>query len=250
MTGGGNWTFLLKGRRPVLIDAGVGNAAHLEALEKELPAGPVEVLVTHWHSDHASGVPALATRWPNTEFAKYPLPDRDKNLGVRWNSLADGQRIVAGDRELQAIHTPGHAADHLCFWDESSRVLFAGDLVVQGSTVVILASAGGSLSDYLNSLEKVLALNPARLLPAHGEPIEDPARIIHHYLSHRRQREQQIVAALQDKLGTIEAIVERIYIDLNPALISMARESVLAHLQKLEHDGLVQRSGNEWRMLE
>ncbi|HUE86707.1 MAG TPA: MBL fold metallo-hydrolase [Vicinamibacterales bacterium] len=248
MTGTGNWTYFLPGRHPVLIDAGVGDASHLEEMARARREGPGHVLVTHAHSDHISGVTALARRWPDIRFSKMPWPDRDAKHQVPWHALADGEAIPAGDAVLQAVHTPGHAPDHLAFWHPSTRTVLSGDLVVAGTTVVIPASMGGSLTAYLSSLEKLLSLDPVRLLPAHGEPIEQPDRIIRQYIAHRHEREQQVIAALASGLRTAEGLVHRIYVGLEIALVPMARESVLAHLHKLEDDRVVRREGQEWAL--
>ncbi len=248
MTGAGNWTYFLPGRHPVLIDAGVGHTSHLDAIARARSEGPGHVLVSHAHGDHISGVAALASRWPDTRFSKMPWPERDANHEVHWRFVGDGDVISAGDDELHAIHTPGHAPDHLAFWHPSTRTLFSGDLVVAGTTVVIPASMGGSLAAYLTSLERLLALDPARLLPAHGVPIDQPERIIRQYIVHRHEREQQVVAALASGLRSADAVVNRIYVGLAGALVPMARESVLAHLHKLEDDRIVRREGQEWAL--
>lgn len=246
MTGNGNWTYFFPGRHPVLIDAGTGQLAHIEAIAASRADGPAHVVVSHAHGDHISGVNALATRWPETRFSKYPWPERDRTHAVQWQPLSDGDVIPAGDSELQVVHTPGHAPDHLAFWHEASRTLLSADLVAPGTTVVILPSSGGSLAQYLHSLKRVLALAPARLLPAHGQAIEDPAAIIRRYIEHRRQRERQVLAALEAGVRTVDAIVDRIYFGLSDALVPMARESVLAHLIKLADEGLAARDGEEW----
>ena len=116
-----------------------------------------------------------------------------------------------------------------------------------GTTVVILASAGGSLAAYMASLERVLALRPARLLPAHGDPIDDPARLLTEYLDHRRHRHAQVLAALRSGVPSVEGIVARVYEGLAPALVPMARESVLAHLIALEEEGAATRADGAWR---
>src|SRR4029453_5771948 len=112
------------GPKPVLIDAGVGNQAHLDALAAAAPEGPTEILVTHAHSDHAAGARAILRRWPRAEFAKHPWPDRDARYDVPWRALSDGDRLLTGEGTLQAIHTPGHSPDHLAFWHAESRTLF------------------------------------------------------------------------------------------------------------------------------
>ena len=246
MTGAGNWTYFLPGRHPVLIDAGVGHAAHIAAIEHARREGPDHVVVTHAHGDHISGAPTLSSRWPDTRFSKLPWPERDVKHAVAWSALKDGDIIPAGDDELQVVHTPGHAPDHIALWHAATRTLLSGDLVVPGTTVVIPASMGGSLTAYLRSLQRVLALGPVRLLPAHGAAIEHPEAIIRQYIAHRYEREAQVRAAVEHGRRTVDALVEEIYAGLTPALVPMARESVLAHLLKLQDEGVVRCEGDHW----
>lgn len=249
MTGAGNNTWLLPGRTPTLLDAATGEAAHLSALAEELGTdGLAQVLVTHAHPDHADGCEPIAARWPGAAFRKMPWPDRDRAHAVAWTPIADDERIPAGDGALRAVHTPGHAPDHLCFFEETSGTLFSADLVVPGSTVVIPASRGGSLSRYLASLRRVQALAPARMLPAHGEAIDDPQAILQEYLDHRQRREDQIVAALRAGARRPEDVVDRLYDGLAPTLRAMARESVAAHLVKLREEGRARSDGSEWEI--
>ena len=245
MTGTGNWTYLIGGARPVLIDAGVGNASHLDAIANATAHGPTRVVVTHAHSDHVTGAPAIHQRWPEAEFSKHPWPGRDPQLP--WTRLDEGSIVTTDEGELVVLHTPGHAPDHLTLWHADSRTLFVGDMLVQGSTVVIPASHGGSLAEYLESLRRMLALNPARALPAHGPVIEDPAALIDHYFEHRAQREAQVLEAL-GRFDSVEAITTAIYPSLIEALVPMARESVLAHLQKLASEGLVANNDQRWTL--
>jgi glyoxylase-like metal-dependent hydrolase (beta-lactamase superfamily II) len=248
MTGEGNWTYFLSGRHPVLIDAGTGKPEHIAAVEVARAEGPGHVVVSHAHGDHASGAGTIAARWPETTFSKYPWPERDGKYPVNWHALSDGDVVAAGDGELEVIHTPGHAPDHVAFWDAASKTLFSGDLVVPGTTVVILASHGGSLAQYLASLTRIQLLGPERILPAHGPPIDDPSAIISHYLRHRHERERQVMSALGAGVRTIDAIVDRIYVGLDAALVPMARESVLAHLIKLHDEGRARRDDQGWRL--
>lgn len=247
MTGRGNWTYLIGGAQPVLIDAGVGQASHLEAIAKAAPHGPAHVVVTHAHSDHITGAPAIHQRWPAAMLSKHPWPVRDSPLP--WTRLDDGAIVRTDEGDLTVLHTPGHAPDHLTLWHPDSRTLFVGDMLVQDSTVVIPASHGGSLAEYLQSLQRMLTLNPARALPAHGPVIEDPAALIHHYVEHRAQREEQVLAALTAGASTVEAITAKIYPSISSDLLEMARESMLAHLMKLEAEGRASDDGTRWAIV-
>lgn len=234
----GTNTYLLAGARPTLIDAGVGNAPHLTAIERHLAGHALaQVLLTHSHSDHASGVPAILARWPGA--AVRPSTSRP---------LQDGGRIPAGDRSLTAIHTPGHAPDHFCFVDDECGAVYCGDLIRSGGTIVIPASRGGDLRAYLRSLERLRELRPKRLLPGHGPAIDDPDTAIAEYIAHRAQRETQVIEALRRGLVTPEQMVEEIYGRVATMLARAAAESVLAHLRKLEAEGEACEEEGRWRL--
>ena len=253
MTGAGNNTYLLvaSNRDAALVDAGVGEPRHLAALDRALAdrqARLDRVLVTHGHADHASGAPAIASAWPAAAFAKHPWPDEDARYGVDWQPLVDGDVVMVGGDPLTVLHTPGHSPDHLVFWHEPSRTAFTGDLVVDGSSVMIDWSHGGNLEQYLAALERLRALEPLLLLPAHGQAIADPERVLIAYLEHRRQRERQVLAALRAGHATVQAIAESIYDGLEPALTAAARENVRAHLEKLKAEGRAVDEHGRWRM--
>ena len=248
-TGAGNNTYFISGEIPTLVDAATGKAAHLTALAEALASTQLaQVLVTHAHPDHANGCDPIAERWSDAVFRKMPWPERDQLQSVECVPIEDGDRIPAGDGTLLAVHTPGHAPDHLCFFDETTGTLFSADLVVPGSSVVIPASRGGSLAQYLASLRRVLALAPARMLPAHGRAIDDPGAVLSQYLEHRQRREDQIVAALRAGDRRPEAIVDRLYEGLDPSLKRLGQESVLAHLVKLRDEGRARSDGEEWEL--
>ena len=221
----GNNTYLLPAAPSVLIDAGIGETGHLESIAVELAGAPLAlVLVTHGHLDHMAGAPSLSVRWPRVVL-------RGAAVG---QPIADGELFDAGGTRLRAIHTPGHAPDHFCFHDEGTRELFCGDLVRIGGTVVIPASRGGNLREYVESLRRIRHLSPIRLRPAHGPAIEDPTAVIDEYIEHRRSRHRQIASARDAGCYTPAEIVALVYRGLAPALTAAAEDTVRAHLQALD----------------
>jgi glyoxylase-like metal-dependent hydrolase (beta-lactamase superfamily II) len=236
----GNNTYLLRGRVSTLVDAGVGNADHLEAIAAALEGRSLaQVLVTHGHSDHVNGVPAIVARWPGV---------RVRQFGIGENPIRDDEPIEAGDGILVALHTPGHSPDHCSFVEGED--IYCGDLIRAGGTIVIPASRGGDLSQYLASLRRVRELQPARLLPGHGPIIDNPGKAIDEYLRHRAVREAQIVRALADGCDSPAQIVSSMYDGLPPDLVPAASESVLAHLIKLRVEGKAREDGGRWLLVQ
>lgn len=233
-TGPGNNTYFFDGAEPTLLDAGVGNAEHCDAIAALLGGRPLaRVLVTHGHPDHASGVPVLRQRWPDLDAYKWLDTPQDG-----WMALRDGESIVAGETRLDVVHTPGHAADHICFWQPEARELYCGDMMTATTTILIPPAArGGSLAAYLTSLKRLAALEPATAWPAHGDVIASPVDRIHEYLSHRQERERQVLACIADGVTDLDGVVARVYVDTPQALWPAARLTVEALFEKLREDG-------------
>ncbi len=245
-TGKGTNTYLVGDGRPALIDTGQGVPAYAERLAAALAdeAGPLAlVLVTHHHRDHLGGLAQVEALAPGIPLLKRTHP---RDLVAPDRPLAGGgdgrppEAVELDGVRLVALYTPGHASDHLCFYWEEARALFTGDLILGGTTTVIPAG-DGDLSAYLASLERLLALDLEVLYPGHGDPIREPHAYIREYLAHRRMREAQVVDALRAGLATPEAIAARIYPEIPEGVRRATRDQVLAHLVKLERDGVVVR---------
>ena len=242
-TGPGTNSYLIgrPGEPRVVLDPGEErDDGHLERLLEAIGRDPLAaVLISHAHPDHGPLAPRLAAR------AKAPILAFDARAGLAPDRrIGEGTRIRAGGVELVALHTPGHASDHLCFLEEEARILFCADHVMGWSTTVI-APPDGDLRAYLATLDRLLDLDVDLYLPGHGPALAEPQRRVVELRDHRHARTAQLVAALRAAPGTPAELVERIYTDVDPKLYGAARMSLLAHLAALAGDGLVRASGGD-----
>lgn len=243
-TGPGTNTYLVgTGRKRILVDTGQGVEAYVGVLDRALQRagadGIQEIVLTHSHPDHGGGLPHVQQRWGPLRVSKLPGPD-DAKMGLVAEPLADGAVVRTEGATLRAVHTPGHALDHLCFVLEEENALFSGDNVLGVGTTVI-PSHGGDLLDYMNSLDRMLALAPSRIYPAHGPMIADAPAKLRAYIAHRNAREAQILAALGQGDADVKTIVKRVYTDVPEVLHAAAGHSVAAHLRKLERESRARR---------
>lgn len=244
MTGPGTNTYLVGTGDVAVVDPGPDDPVHLDAVVEAARASGDRirwVAVTHTHLDHAPGAARLAAE-TGAEVVGHARregfsPDVEAH---------DGFVLEAPSFTLRALHTPGHASDHVCWLLETPRVLLSGDHVMDRVTVVI-APPDGDMSQYLDSLRRVADLDPPleAIGPGHGRLLGEPRAVIDAVIAHRLARERRVLEAL-DAAGaaTVDELVPAVYADVDAALFPMARLSLWAHLRKLVADGHASQDAN------
>jgi glyoxylase-like metal-dependent hydrolase (beta-lactamase superfamily II) len=237
MTGPGTNTYIVGRERFAVIDPGPADARHIERIVAETRGAVDCVLVTHTHGDHSPAAKALAAATGAQLFGRPPPGDGRQDLTFEpQRVLEDGDAIELDAGVLRALHTPGHASNHICYLLEGVGLLFTGDHLMQGSTVVI-APPDGNMKEYLDSLARLQREPVTRLAPGHGFTIEDAPAEIKRIVAHRLQREAKVMTKLMEfGPATLDALVPLVYDDVDPRLHPLAKASLLAHLQKLEID--------------
>lgn len=201
------------------------------------------IFVTHHHVDHVGALRVFAEALHVPVLAHEQTIVRMKNLeGLDVRPIADRTEIL----DWIALHTPGHAPGHLCLWNARTRTLIAGDMVANGSTILIPPDDDGDMAEYLKQLQRLDALGSTTMLPAHGEPIDDPHALLVYYVKHRLEREAKVLRAwsvTKAELGrapTAAELVPRAYDDTPMALWPLAKSSLEAHLMKLRREGRIE----------
>ncbi|MDX2309266.1 MAG: MBL fold metallo-hydrolase [Hyphomicrobium sp.] len=249
----GTNTYLVGMTELAVIDPGPDDAAHRQHILDIAGGRPItHILLTHAHRDHTDGARPLASmtgapilaygRSRDAERVKAghepqgkAFVDYDLEPDVR---LFHGDIIQSAEFQIEALHTPGHAPDHLCFALEAGRVLFSGDHVMSWNTTVI-APPEGRMSDYIRSLELLQPRRDRVYLPGHGGRIDQPQRVVKAYLVHRQWRETAVLEAIRGGATTIPEVVAKVYAGIDPKLITAAGLSVLAHVETLVERRLV-----------
>jgi recombination protein RecT len=261
MTGPGTNTYIIGGPGAyAVIDPGPADDQHVDRIAAIVGTDLRFILCTHAHPDHSpgavrlkslTGAPVLGRAWA-ARVRNYALPDGSPPVEdpafIPDRELNNGDRIVVGDSTLRAIHTPGHASNHLCFLLEEDGLLFSGDHINSGSTVVI-SPPDGNMVDYLKSLEGLLSEAFDYILPAHGHVIGFGHQAVKALIAHRLSRESKVVKALGAAPdSSMEQLVSLVYDDVRPALHPVAARSLLAHLKKPMHDGRANVHEDRWRL--
>jgi len=245
-TGPGTNTYLVGKEEVTVIDPGPAMQEHIDVITAAAP-NIKQILVTHTHPDHSPGVRLLKE---NLDIPAYGmLTNSSKNQDQTFNPeriLEDGEVFQEEEFSIEVVHTPGHASNHLCFILKEEKLIFTGDHIMNGSTVVI-GPPDGNMKQYIQSLEKLKDYDIEKIAPGHGELLENPHEVADWIINHRLEREKKVFQALQEATkGTPDTLVEKVYDDVDSSLFPIAKASLLAHLIKLEEDQLIYSSGEEY----
>ncbi len=251
----GTQTYVVGRGEVAVIDPGPALPEHVDAILASVAGERVAaILCTHTHRDHSPAAPLLkaATGAPIIGCAALVLDDGGPRADAAFDRgyapdrvLADGQCLAGPGWTLAAVATPGHTSNHLCFALAQERALFTGDHVMGWSTTVI-APPDGDMAAFMASMQRLIERDDAVYYPAHGEPVTEPRRHVRAQMGHRRQREGQILRLIEEGIGTIPALVARMYAGVDPRLHGAAGQSVLAHLIDLRERGRVAGGEGGW----
>jgi glyoxylase-like metal-dependent hydrolase (beta-lactamase superfamily II) len=238
MTYHGTNTYLIEAEDGfVVLDPGPDDEGHLDDIIAATQGKVSSILVSHTHSDHLGATAVLKARTGATTYAFHLSADPAFSPDVL---LQDGDRVAG----MTAIHTPGHASDHLCFAHPDGFV-FSADHVMSWSSSIV-SPPGGDMATYVASLRLMLSRNDSLYLPGHGPPLPNPRPYVEELLNHRVKREQAILQALRIEPQTTWNLVDRLYSKSHPWLKRAAERNVVAHLLKLQMEGLVVQQGDCW----
>jgi len=246
-TGPGTNTYLVGKEEITVIDPGPAMPEHIENIAKACGDDIKQILVTHTHPDHSPGAKLLHQRTAAPVMGMYAKHKQNQDKTFKANRvLTDGDEIKEFEYNLKVIHTPGHASNHLCFYLEEENLIFSGDHIMEGSTVVI-GPPDGNMKEYLDSLEKLKPFEADLLAPGHGNLMKDPNSVVDWLVSHRMFREKKVVDALTEfSKANLDQLVKKVYDDVDERLHGIARASLLAHLNKLIEEDKAVSKGEEF----
>lgn len=251
MTGPGTNTYLLGSEQVAVLDPGPAEQSHIDAILAAAGDRIRWIVCTHTHPDHSPAWQAIAEATGAQTLGGSPPDDmfQDKTFKPQ-RELKHDDVLQTPEFTLRAVHTPGHVGNHFCFFIEEQGMMFAGDHIMNGSTVVIIPPSG-DMKDYIASLQLLLDYPLQTIAPGHGEVMDNPREIVEWLVNHRLQREAKVASNLQS-LGrsSIDELVKAVYDDVDTSLHKMARLSLHAHLIKLQKDGraLQHEADDVWEM--
>ena len=245
-TGPGTNTYLIGDEEVTVIDPGPALHEHIEAII-QASANIKQILLTHTHPDHSPGTRLLQDNIGVPVFALITESSKDQDITFTPERiLIDGEIIANEYYSIEVIHTPGHASNHLCYLLKDEKLLFTGDHIMDGSTVVI-ASPDGSMQDYIDSLAKLKEYDLNKIAPGHGELIDEPYAVVDWIIKHRFERESKVIDVLkQHNSGDLNTLVKDIYADVDAMLHPVAKWSLESHLIKLMDEGVVTRKNDKF----
>ena len=246
-TGPGTNTYLVGKEEITVIDPGPAMPEHIENIAKACGDDIKQILVTHTHPDHSPGAKLLHQRTAAPVMGMYALHKQTQDKTFKANKvIEDGDEIREIEYTLKAIHTPGHASNPLCYLLEEEKMIFTGDHIMEGSTVVI-GPPDGNMKHYIDSLEKLKQFDISLIAPGHGNLMKDPKNVVDWIVSHRMFREKKVIDALTEfSKADLDQLVEKVYDDVDERLHGIARASLLAHLNKLIEEDKAINKGDEF----
>lgn len=247
MTGPGTNVYWIGESKVTLIDPGPDDPEHIESLAEHVGDRLERIVVTHTHRDHSPGASPLAKLTGARLFGMTaPTTFENDSTFQPDVTLTDGQTLDCDGQELEVVHTPGHASNHVCLFLRHTGLLFTGDHIMEGSTVVI-AAPDGDMRAYLDAMARLRAMPLKAIAPGHGHVIDTPFDAIDTIVSHRLTRERQVIEVVTSHgPAEIDVILDVVYRHVTEAIRPVARMSLLAHLTKLRNEGVVRLDNEIW----
>lgn len=245
MTGPGTNTYVVGETDLVVVDPGPAEPSHIDAILNCVGDRLRYIACTHTHPDHSPAAAVLADATGATLVGRTTADDRHQDLSFQPASQIEDDECVTGEGwTLRAIRTPGHVDNHVCYLLDEEGVVFAGDHIMNGSTVVIVPP-GGNMAHYIASLRRLLDYDVKVVAPGHGELVPDCRGEVEKLVRHRLLREAKVVGALSDQAQSLDDLVVTVYDDVDPMMHEWAKLSLLAHLIKLEDERRTRKTAQE-----
>ena len=248
-TGPGTNTYLIGKEEVTVLDPGPAIHTHIEAILKA-SMKIKQIVVTHTHPDHSPGTKLLQKELDIPAYGMITETPKGQDTSFHpARILSDGEILIEDSYSLEVIHTPGHASNHLCYLLKEEGIIFTGDHVMQGSTVVIVPP-DGHMQSYINSLSKLKDYPLEKIAPGHGELMSNPHEVVDWIILHRLERQKKVIESLErDGSGNPDSLVSSVYSDVDTSLHPIAKWSLESHLIKLHEEGLVTKEDSKYTLV-